>query len=192
MSHRKIFCISRSSHLTFTSRFHVTLSNSIRGMHQTHARRIYIGAILPIATYGLGTFWKSKSGRILNTMTLMQNKCLRMITGAFRTTNISALEIEASIPPIELWMDYRLDMEALRIARLPEDHAILHRIYPDQRDEDSPPAEPPLPAYNPSRSYRCNPREKFSTCITRISARTLANTERTKLNPEGRMGRPAH
>ena len=119
------------------------LGNSIRGMHQTHARRIYIGAILPIATYGLGTFWKSKSGRILNTMTLMQNKCLCMIMGAFRTTNVSALEIEASIPPIELWMDYRLNMEALCIARLPADHAILHWIYPDQRDEDSPPAEPP-------------------------------------------------
>ena len=67
------------------------LGNSIRGMHQSLARQIYIGAIRPIATYGIPVFWKSKSGKLLSTLTTTQNCCLRMIMGAFRTTNIVAM-----------------------------------------------------------------------------------------------------
>ncbi len=75
--------------------------------------------------YGLATFWKSKKGNILNQLNSMQNKCLQMIMGTFHTTNIAAMEIEASILPINLWMELKLNMEALRIARLTEDHLII-------------------------------------------------------------------
>ena len=57
------------SHLNFTAHVQKTtskaittahalclLSNSIRGMHQTNARQLYQGAILPIATYGFPSF----------------------------------------------------------------------------------------------------------------------------------------
>src|ERR1700677_126218 len=129
-------------------------------MHQTHACQLYIGAICPIATFGLPIFWKSRRGKVLNTLNLMQNKCLRMVTGAFRTTNITAMEIEASIPLINLWMDHKLDMEALRLARLTDDHALTCRIYPEQRENKPPYLNPPLPTFNPNRAYRCNPKEK--------------------------------
>ena len=59
------------------------LGNSVRGMHQEHTRRIYIGAICPIATYGLPIFWQSKNGKLQMTLATTQNKCLHMITGAF-------------------------------------------------------------------------------------------------------------
>ncbi|KAF8315541.1 uncharacterized protein EI90DRAFT_2946268, partial [Cantharellus anzutake] len=36
------------------------LGNSERGLHQTHLRQMYIGAVLPIALYGLPVFWRSK------------------------------------------------------------------------------------------------------------------------------------
>ena len=62
-------------------------------------------------------------------LTSMQNKCLRMITGAFCTTNIAALEIKASIPPIDLWLEYKIDLEALQILHLAEDHPITCHIY---------------------------------------------------------------
>ena len=42
------------------------LGNSIRGMHQVHTRQIYIGAIQPITTYGLASFWKFKNGGGIN------------------------------------------------------------------------------------------------------------------------------
>ncbi len=126
------------------------LGNSIRGMHQTHARRIYIRAIQPINTYGLPVFRKSKNGKLLTTLAMTQNKCLRMITGAFHTMNIAAMEIKASIPPIDIWMDYRLKMEALHLATLPRDHPIICHVYPDQRSQPTPASHPhSLPSSNP-------------------------------------------
>ena len=166
------------------------LGNSVRGLHQTHARQLYLGAILPIATYGLPIFWKSKRGRVLTTLTTMQNKCLRMITGAFRTTNTPALEIEASIPPIDIWLDYKLDLEALCISRLANDHPIMCRVYPDQRDTNPPTTTPPLQPFDHTKRYRGDPRSKFTTCITRISKRVLDNTERTRPHPEPPGGSP--
>src|SRR5258708_7335245 len=109
------------------------LGNSMRGMHQIHARNIYIGAICLVTTYRLPIFWKSKNGKNLTTLTTTQNKCLHMIIGTFRMTNITAMEIEASIPPIDIWMNYRLEMEALCISSLPKDHQMVCCVYPDQR-----------------------------------------------------------
>src|SRR5258708_25467052 len=101
-----------------------------------------------------------------------------MITGAFRTTNITAMEIESSIPPIDLWLDYKLDMEALHISRLANNHPISCRIAPEHRAEPIPQMTPPLPPHAPSRRQRIKPRTKASTCITRISNRILKDTER--------------
>ncbi len=142
------------------------LGNSIRGMHQSHARKIYIGAIQPIATYSLLVFWKSKNGKNLKALSTTHNKCLHMITGAFKTTNITVMEIEASIPPINTWLDHRLEMEALHMSSLPSDHPIMCHVYPDQRIHTLPQTPPPLPPYNLSKRYRTNPRTKFTTCIT--------------------------
>src|SRR5258708_2696668 len=118
------------------------LGNSIRGMHQVHTRHIYIGAIQLIATYGLPVFWKSKNGKLLSTLMTTQNHCLCMIKGAFCTTSIAVMEIEASIPPINLWMDYRLEMEALQMSSLPKDHLIICHIYPEQCKHIQPPSPP--------------------------------------------------
>ncbi len=145
---------------------------------------LYIGAILPVATYGLAIFWKSKKGNVLNQLNSMQNKCLHMIMGAIHTTNISAMEIEASIPPINLWMEFKLNMEALHIARLANDHPIVCQLYPEQREDTTPLYPPPLPTYNNSKRHCRNPKIKFTTCITRISKRILEHTEHTKPHPK--------
>jgi len=38
------------------------------------------------------------------------------------------------ILPIDLWMEFKLNMEALHIARLAEDHPITCQIYLEQRE----------------------------------------------------------
>src|SRR5258708_9329310 len=124
------------------------------------------------------------SGSQLTALSTAQNKSLRMITGAFRTTNIAAMEIEASIPPIDIWMDCRLEMEDLRISSLPRDHPIVCRVYPDQRALPQPASPPPLPPFDTSKRYRTNPKAKFTTCITRVSKRILEETDRIMLNAE--------
>ena len=109
---------------TITAHSLKLLGNSIQGMHQSHVQQLYISTILPVATFSFPTFWRLKGGKILNTLTTMQNKALQMITRAFQMTNIMAMEIEASIPPINLWLEYKLNMEALHMSRLAEDHTV--------------------------------------------------------------------
>ena len=82
------------------------LGNSMSGINQYCLRQFYLCAILPIATYGSIAFWDGKSSTVKNTLERAQNKALRLITGAFKTTPIQALEIEASIPPINITLDY--------------------------------------------------------------------------------------
>ncbi|KAF8320199.1 uncharacterized protein EI90DRAFT_2882680, partial [Cantharellus anzutake] len=36
------------------------LGNSVSGMHQTQRRLIYLGAIVPMMTYGAPTWWRNK------------------------------------------------------------------------------------------------------------------------------------
>src|SRR5260221_13820667 len=103
-----------------------------------------------------------------------------MITGTFCTTCITAMEIEASIPLINIWMEHRLEMEALWIPTLPRDHPIICHVSPDQRIQPIPIA-PPLPPFIESRRYWTNLRMKFMTCITCISKWILEETEHTFL-----------
>ncbi|KAF8320947.1 hypothetical protein DL93DRAFT_2052438, partial [Clavulina sp. PMI_390] len=49
-------------------------------------------------TYGSTVWWKNKK-KHTNTLSKTQNHALRLITGAFKTTPVYAMEVEASIPP---------------------------------------------------------------------------------------------
>src|SRR5258708_35195984 len=91
------------------------IGNSKRGIHQTLWRQLYYGTILPIALYRLPLYWRSCKGQTLNHLKRLQNKCLHLITGAFKTTPTITMEIEASIPPIDLYLEYKLDTEALHL-----------------------------------------------------------------------------
>src|SRR5258708_9252367 len=52
------------------------LGNSTSGMNQLCLRQIYLGAVLPIATYGSIAFWDGKSSAIKKTLEHTQNKAL--------------------------------------------------------------------------------------------------------------------
>src|SRR5260370_36283334 len=82
------------------------LGNSLRGINQVYLRWMYLGAVLPITMYGSVAFWDGKSTAICNTIEHTQNKALHMITRGFKMTPIPALEIEASIPPIDITLNF--------------------------------------------------------------------------------------
>jgi hypothetical protein len=44
----------------------------------------------------------------------VQNKCLRTITGAFKTTNAQVLEHEASVAPLDLYLETLATNHVLR------------------------------------------------------------------------------
>ena len=83
------------------------------------------------------------------------------------------MEIEALIPPINIWLNYKLNMEALHMACLADDHPILCHVALKHRNNSLPPTPPPLPPYIPKKRYRHNPATRITTCITRISNQIL-------------------
>lgn len=52
---------------------------------------------------------------LVETLNKIQNKCLRLITGAFRSTPIGALQIECQIPPLQIRFNYLKEKFILKI-----------------------------------------------------------------------------
>src|SRR3712207_3843432 len=80
------------------------LGNSSRGITPLQKRLLYRSCVLPLATYG-SRLWYHKGAKnktVLKTLTTMQRRAARWITGAFRTTPGLATETIAALPPIHL------------------------------------------------------------------------------------------
>src|SRR5260370_14248495 len=110
---------------------------------------MYLGAVLPIATYGSVAFWDGKSSYIKNTLQCVQNKVLCFITGAFKTTPISALEIEASIPPIDITLDYYTERYTTCTSMLSTSNPVMCCIPKPHRGGIPITSPPPLPSFPP-------------------------------------------
>ncbi len=107
--------------------------------------------------------WKGNKGVVINLLKRLQNNCLCIITGAFRTTNIQAMEKEAAIPPIDILLDYKLNMEALRLSCIGNNHPVKTRSLETQHQ------------------IRNNQTKKANTCIQHLADREVENTEKTNL-----------
>lgn len=112
------------------------LSNTERGLSFQAIRQLYIACIASIADYGVPIWWKDQKN-LLNKYRIFQNKALRRILGAFKTSPTYAMEIEAFIPPIRVRFDKICRIYALRIISLQSDHPIRARVsksFPLERD----------------------------------------------------------
>ena len=82
---------------------------STRGFPPLVARVVYIAALRAILSYGSGV-WANPINipkGITNILGKEQNKALRVILGAFKSTPISLLEREVFIPPLDLYLKAR-------------------------------------------------------------------------------------
>ena len=130
------------------------LGNSLRGISQEHRRLFYICGIRPILTYGSTVWWKGSRTHI-NILTPVQNRALRLITGGFRTSPTTALEVESSVPPIDLFLDYLRTRAATRISKLTLNHPVVIRLPPTVRPPEANTLSVPLKTpYLPVRQYR--------------------------------------
>ena len=83
------------------------LTASTWGASFTKARHVYIAVIRPAMTYG-SAVWHSPPGAggklesAENKLSVVQNRCLRKIAGAYKATPIRSLEAETHISPISL------------------------------------------------------------------------------------------
>ena len=86
------------------------LTTSTWGASFAQAKRIYSAVVRPAITYGSSTWHtpsseKGASKTMQRKLAVIQNKCLRVVAGAFKATPIEALEKETHTPPMHLHLD---------------------------------------------------------------------------------------
>ena len=77
------------------------LTGSACGSDRTTLLRLYKAIVLPVIEYGASMYAGGKE-KILTSLETVQNSFLRIALGVMRTSPISALQVEANIPPLSI------------------------------------------------------------------------------------------
>lgn len=125
------------------------LGNTTQGLVQRHLRQLYIACVRPIMTYGSPVWWTGKKAHEAQ-LTKVQNESLRLVCAVFRTTPQMAMEVDASIPPIRIQLDYIQQTSGIRLLKLHHFNPIWNRMPDSCRN---------LPRIHPLPPA-CRPRQK--------------------------------
>ncbi|PPR03941.1 hypothetical protein CVT26_001146 [Gymnopilus dilepis] len=147
------------------------LANTVRGLSQVHLRRLYTACVIPKILYACPAWWNGTRYQS-KPLEKVQNRALRLICAAFRTTPITALEIEASIPPIRHQIHLHIKRCAIRFNKLDPNNALIRRLPNSWHDGQEPTPAPPLP---PHPNKLTHPR---STTLQIIASHTSPAHER--------------
>lgn len=157
------------------------LANTVRGLSQIHMRRLYLACIAPKILYAAPVWWNGTRYQKAP-LEKIQNRALRLICAAFRTTPIKALEIEASIPPIPHQINLLTRRSAIRFNKLPLSSPVIQRLGEEWHQNQSSHFPPPLPP-NPSKPTSNN---------RRISQRRTQPNTNTTLHRLAKFTDPKH
>ena len=103
------------------------LLNIERGLFFQAMRQLYIACIVSIADFGVPIWWNNQKF-LLDKYQKLQNLALRKILGAFKTSPIMAMELEAAIPPPKVRFNKICMNYSLRIMQLFKNHPIRTRV----------------------------------------------------------------
>ena len=148
------------------------LANTVRGLSHAFLRRLYLACIIPKILYACPTWWNDTKCQA-KLLEKVQRKALCLICAAFRTTPTHALEIEASIPPLQLQAQLSKRRFAIRLNKLPISNAIIQCLPNAWRDNQLPTFPPPIPT--------TTPRRKAKSTLSKIAAFT--NHDHERINP---------
>ena len=148
------------------------LANTIRGLSHAFLRRLYLACIIPKILYACPTWWNDTKCQA-KALEKVQRKALVLICAAFKTTPTHALEVEASIPPLQLQAQLSRRRCAIRLNKLPTSNAILQRLPNAWRDNQPPSFPPPIPTNTRRR--------KAKTTLSKIASFT--NHDHERINP---------
>jgi ribonuclease HI len=118
------------------------LANTERGLSPLAVRQIYMACVASISDYGSEVIWKGQT-YISKPLETLQNQALRKILGAFKTSPIHPMEVEAALLPPALRMDHNLMKYALRVKRMPINHPIRIAIQRNNYQRETLEAEAP-------------------------------------------------
>lgn len=144
------------------------LANTVRGLHQSRLRLIYNACVRSVMTYASPVWWNGQK-LLANKLSVIQNKCLRHICAAFRTTPTRALEIESATPPIPFYLNLIKRNYATRMHKLPRTNPIIMRLPQIWRGYDPPDHAPPLPPNKKPRNPHSRPSKTKSTRLQNIA-----------------------
>jgi ribonuclease HI len=120
------------------------LANTVRGLHQTQLRHLYIACVLPKILYA-APVWANGKANQLKPLEKVQRRALLHMCAAFRTTPTIALEVEASLPPLHIQIKQIKAQFAIRLNKLPPSSPVLQRLGNHWRKGKKPKFPPPLP-----------------------------------------------
>uniref|UniRef100_A0A6A7FTX6 RNA-directed DNA polymerase from transposon X-element n=1 Tax=Hirondellea gigas TaxID=1518452 RepID=A0A6A7FTX6_9CRUS len=101
-----------------------TMSSVTWGSSTKVLRKFYIAYIRAKINYG-AVIYGSAAKTHLNKLNVIQNSCLRLILGAYRSTPILSLEVESHLPPLELYTGYMSVKQYIKIRYKPaNDHTV--------------------------------------------------------------------
>ena len=106
------------------------LSNTQRGLSMQATRQLYIACVASIANYSIQAWWgRTRGGKsLLSYYQTLQNTALRQILGAFKGSLIRAIEIEASILPLELRAKKLCQQYSLRLKSFSSNHPVRQAL----------------------------------------------------------------
>ena len=105
------------------------LATATWGPSARNSRLLYTAVVRPTILYGSQEWSMRHDGRALAKATAapihkVQNECLRRVVGAYKRTPRAAVEREAQVMPIDLYMRVRGYQQAIRIKEHPVEHSI--------------------------------------------------------------------
>lgn len=92
------------------------LAASTWGLRALELRQLYQAVVVPQLGYAASVWWGGLTQKQINALHSVQKEGLRVVTGAFRATARTALEIETFIPPIHLSLQHIVNRTTLRMA----------------------------------------------------------------------------
>ena len=97
------------------------LGNTVKGLSQRHFCLLYVACVFPILTYGATVWYRphKQVKSLIRKLEVVQNKAIRMITGAFKTTLIELIQLRSFLPPIEVWLKKPNQQAAICLHKLP-------------------------------------------------------------------------
>lgn len=110
-----------------------SLSSNRYGASFEVLRRFYKVYIRPRIVYCASSFCRASNSQ-KNRLNVIQNSCLRLMMGARKTSPISSLEVEASIPPLALYMEYLSAKVYLKLHYRPTGDAVASTLLQGSTD----------------------------------------------------------
>ena len=122
------------------------LGNTVRGLSQKHFRLLYISCVFPILTYGATVWYRSHKNikTLVKKLEVVQNKAIRLITGAFKTTPVKLIQLRSFLPPIEIWLKKLNQQAATRLHKLPLLSPMIQRLPDIWRNRSKPEVTTPF------------------------------------------------